>query len=48
MTYVLLTKTMVEREKWEAYMGKHLAGEQDFFARYIADWERALSGQKQN
>jgi predicted GIY-YIG superfamily endonuclease len=27
------------REKWDAYMGKHLKGEQDCFKRYVEEWD---------
>jgi hypothetical protein len=27
------------RERWDAYMGKHLRNEQDYFKRYVEEWD---------
>ncbi|RMZ73131.1 patatin phospholipase a2-related [Pyrenophora seminiperda CCB06] len=35
-----------KREQWEAFMGKHLPGEREFFQKYQESWDYALLGRK--
>ncbi|KAF2488674.1 FabD/lysophospholipase-like protein, partial [Lophium mytilinum] len=42
-----MTEGGEKRERWETYMGKHLAGERDFFQEYLAQWDYALLGRKE-
>lgn len=41
-----MTEGGEKRERWETYMGKHLAGERDSFQEYLAQWDYAMLGQK--
>jgi hypothetical protein len=42
-----MTQGGKKREQWEAFMGKHLPGEREFFHKYQAEWDFALLGRKQ-
>ncbi|KAI4684307.1 uncharacterized protein J4E84_006295 [Alternaria hordeiaustralica] len=41
-----MTQGGEKREHWEAFMGKHLIGERDFFRKYQEEWDYALLGRK--
>ncbi|KAI4638542.1 hypothetical protein J4E93_010097 [Alternaria ventricosa] len=41
-----MTQGGEKREYWEAFMGKHLIGERDFFRKYQEEWDYALLGRK--
>jgi hypothetical protein len=41
-----MTKGGEKRKRWETYMGKHLAGEREFFQEYLAQWDYAMLGRK--
>ena len=41
-----MTQGGEKREHWEAFMGKHLIGERDFFPKYQEEWDYALLGRK--
>jgi len=41
-----MTQGGEKRERWEAFMGKHLIGEREFFSKYQEEWDYALLGRK--
>ena len=41
-----MTQGGEKREHWEAFMGKHLIGEREFFRKYQEEWDYALLGRK--
>jgi len=41
-----MTQGGERREHWEAFMGKNLIGERDFFRKYQEEWDYALLGRK--
>lgn len=42
-----MTEGGEKRAKWEAYLGKHLPGEREFFENHIAKWDYAMIGRKE-
>ncbi|KAF7672578.1 hypothetical protein GT037_009609 [Alternaria burnsii] len=42
-----MTEGGKKREQWEAFMGKHLPGEREFYRKYQEEWDFALLGRKQ-
>jgi hypothetical protein len=42
-----MTQGGTKREQWEAFMGKSLTGERDFFRKYQEEWDYALLGRKE-
>ncbi|KAI4942845.1 hypothetical protein J4E91_009765 [Alternaria rosae] len=41
-----MTQGGEKRKHWEAFMGKHLPGEREFFRKYQEEWDYALLGRK--
>jgi hypothetical protein len=41
-----MTQGGEKRKQWEAFMGKHLPGEREFFQKYQEEWDYALLGRK--
>ncbi|KAF2811509.1 uncharacterized protein BDZ99DRAFT_518770 [Mytilinidion resinicola] len=44
--FEIITEGGEKRERWETYMGKHLADERDFFQEYLVQWDYAMLGRK--